>query len=230
MVSDGERIRPTPHPRRRPFRQAGRRGSSSRPTAPTHPWPAARAAAATFPDGDFLLVTVIDELEDPMADAGGFEGPVMDEKEAEEDHRAEVVEAQAALAATAHGFGTRPMRQRVVEHRGEGRGAKLCATAADEDADLLVVGSHGHGVLADALLGSISNYVVHHSTVPVLVVPPPREVGAAAGVPRVEPTVRTWSKIRPCRRCSRECGCWTCRCGGRCPTPPRSSPTSAPRC
>ena len=130
-------------------------------------------AAALFPDGDFLLVTVIDELEDPMADAGGFEGPVMDEKEAEEDHRAEVVEAQAALAATAHGFGSRPIRQRMVEHRGEGRGAKLCATAADEHADLLVVGSHGHGVLADALLGSISNYVVHHSTVPVLVVPPP---------------------------------------------------------
>ena len=38
---------------------------------------------------------------------------------------------------------------------------------------MLSVGSHGHGVLADALLGSISNYVVHHSTVPVLVVPPP---------------------------------------------------------
>ena len=41
---------------------------------------------------------------------------------------------------------------------------------------MLVVGSHGHGVLADALLGSISNYVVHHSTVPVLVVPRPRDV------------------------------------------------------
>lgn len=134
---------------------------------------AARGAAALFPEGDFLLVTVIDELEDPMADAGGFEGPVMDEREAEEDHRAEVVEAQAALAATARGFGSRAVAQRIVEHRGEGRGAKLCATAVDEHADLLVVGSHGHGVLADALLGSISNYVVHHSTVPVLVVPPP---------------------------------------------------------
>ena len=39
---------------------------------------AARVATAMFPEGDFLLVTVIDELEDPMADAGGFEGPAMD--------------------------------------------------------------------------------------------------------------------------------------------------------
>jgi nucleotide-binding universal stress UspA family protein len=132
---------------------------------------AARAAAATFPDGDFLLVTVIDELEDPMADAGGFEGPAMDEAEAEEEHRADAVDAQGALAATAQAFGPHAVHQRVVEHQGEGRGARLCAAAVDEGADLLVVGSHGHGVLADALLGSVSNYVVHHSAVPVLVVP-----------------------------------------------------------
>jgi nucleotide-binding universal stress UspA family protein len=132
---------------------------------------AARAAAAMYPDGEFLLVSVIDEPEDPMADAGGFEGPAMDEQEAVEEHRADVVDAQGALTATAHAFGSHPVHQRVLEHRGEGRGAKLCATAADEGADVIVVGSHGHGVLADALLGSISNYVVHHSSVPVLVVP-----------------------------------------------------------
>ena len=170
MVSDGER---TAEPASGPVPAGGSTRVLVATDGSDASLAAARRAAALFPDGDFLLVTVIDELEDPMADAGGFEGPVMDEKEAEEDHRAEVVEAQAALAATAHGFGSRPIRQRVVEHRGEGRGAKLCATAADEHADLLVVGSHGHAVLADALLGSISNYVVHHSTVPVLVVPPP---------------------------------------------------------
>lgn len=41
---------------------------------------------------------------------------------------------------------------------------------ASEDADLLVVGCHGHRAVASMLIGSVSNYCVHHAKVPVLVV------------------------------------------------------------
>ncbi len=51
----------------------------------------------------------------------------------------------------------------------EGRAGQVLAEAA-ESADLLVVGSRGHGGLAEALLGSVGQYCVHHAPCPVLII------------------------------------------------------------
>ena len=52
-----------------------------------------------------------------------------------------------------------------------GRAAEVILDAADRvKADLVVVGSHGHGFWGRSLLGSVSNAVVHHARCPVLVV------------------------------------------------------------
>jgi nucleotide-binding universal stress UspA family protein len=40
--------------------------------------------------------------------------------------------------------------------------------------DMLVVGSHGHGGIIGAMLGSVSQHVVSHSQCPVVVVPSPQ--------------------------------------------------------
>jgi nucleotide-binding universal stress UspA family protein len=52
----------------------------------------------------------------------------------------------------------------------DGPAATVVEAAAS--ADLVVVGSRGHGGLKGMLLGSVSHQVVHHSPCPVLVVPP----------------------------------------------------------
>ena len=63
----------------------------------------------------------------------------------------------------------------VRTHLIEGRpGPTIVGEAARLGADLLVVGSHGQGAMADIILGSVSLYVVHHSHTPICVVRPPR--------------------------------------------------------
>lgn len=49
-------------------------------------------------------------------------------------------------------------------------GHLLCKVAKDWQADLIVVGRRGRSGLAEALLGSVSNYVVHHAPCSVLVI------------------------------------------------------------
>ena len=65
----------------------------------------------------------------------------------------------------------------------KGRPADEIVTYADTiDADLIVVGSRGHGAIASALIGSVSRGVLHESRRPVLIVRGAR-VAAEAGVP-----------------------------------------------
>ena len=58
-----------------------------------------------------------------------------------------------------------PVLTRVIA----GHAAPALMDAARE-ADLLVVGSHGHGTFTGMLLGSTSQHCVHHSPCPVVVV------------------------------------------------------------
>jgi len=50
-------------------------------------------------------------------------------------------------------------------------GHLICETAKDEKAASIIVGQRGLGMISRMLLGSTSNYVVHHTNIPVTVVP-----------------------------------------------------------
>lgn len=61
---------------------------------------------------------------------------------------------------------------RVNKEVHEGHSGRLLIELS-EDADLMVVGSRGHGGFVSLLLGSVATYVVHHARCPVVVVPAP---------------------------------------------------------
>jgi nucleotide-binding universal stress UspA family protein len=61
---------------------------------------------------------------------------------------------------------------KATEVVAEGRPVEvLLETAREHDAALIVVGSHGEGVVSAAFLGSTALKLLHHSKLPVLVVP-----------------------------------------------------------
>jgi nucleotide-binding universal stress UspA family protein len=77
---------------------------------------------------------------------------------------AEKVLADAIGMARDPGSGV-PVLARAVE----GNAAQVLLDASD-GADLLVVGSRGHGGFTEALLGSVSQHCVHHARCPVVVI------------------------------------------------------------
>ena len=57
----------------------------------------------------------------------------------------------------------------IEQHVVEGYAPQIL-TDASAGADLLVVGSHGHGTFTDALLGSVSQHCAHHARCPVVII------------------------------------------------------------
>ncbi|KAI9327699.1 hypothetical protein DFJ73DRAFT_631981 [Zopfochytrium polystomum] len=64
--------------------------------------------------------------------------------------------------------GDKKYKVRLVSTLGDPREA-IAAKVESEKADVLIVGSHGRGLVRKALLGSVSDHLVKHAAVPVIV-------------------------------------------------------------
>ena len=51
-------------------------------------------------------------------------------------------------------------------------GPSIVDKARELGASLIVIGSRGRGTIRRTILGSVSDYIIHHTHVPVLVCPP----------------------------------------------------------
>jgi hypothetical protein len=81
---------------------------------------ARRSMELLRPGAHVVLVMVIPAFEDPMEDAGGIEGPVISEKQAEKDWKKETAAGQAALDRTAAALGTEAEVRLVPRRRIDG--------------------------------------------------------------------------------------------------------------
>lgn len=89
------------------------------------------------------------------------------------------IEAQQRLAALVPDPAT--ARCDVETVVGHGRAHReLLRIAAERDADVMVVGVHGRNAIEHALFGSTTERVLHVAQIPVLTVPPVRELAAIA--------------------------------------------------
>ncbi len=85
-------------------------------------------------------------------------------------HQETRTRAQKTLDDTAARVATADLTP--ITHLGDGSPLHVLAeTAQNIGADLVVLGSHGHGVVASLLLGSVAEGMVRKSIVPTLVVP-----------------------------------------------------------
>lgn len=94
-----------------------------------------------------------------------------------------VVPAEMAMSYTFDDTGARTILEQEnkrVAQAAANRGVSLAVHFENNDprnalldttADLVVIGSRGHGGVMGLLLGSVADYVAHHSKVPVVIVP-----------------------------------------------------------
>jgi len=117
-------------------------------------------------------VTLLAVVEEPVYSAFWSDGliapevlmPPPEELREELDRRAEEMLAESAEPLRAAGLEVQP------KIRFGNTAAEILQEAEEGEYDMIVMGSHGRGMLGGFLLGSVSNRVVHHARCPVLVV------------------------------------------------------------
>ena len=107
----------------------------------------------------FTLLTVQPQLPPRARSMVGKEAV-----EAYQREEAEKVLGPATQFLMRHGINPKSVAK--VGHAGEA----LCKAANTGGFDLVVMGSHGHGVFGNLVMGSVATQVLAHSKVPVLMV------------------------------------------------------------
>jgi nucleotide-binding universal stress UspA family protein len=124
---------------------------------------------AAQPSAEVLVLTAF-EVPAPVMSAPFVPMPVYSQEIVEELKRNAEQIADNANKGIGLGFPHAKVSSKVVMDE---PGAAIVSAAKEWNADLIVVGSHGHGFLGRMVLGSVSDYVVHNAPCSVMVVRTP---------------------------------------------------------
>ncbi|VDL92152.1 unnamed protein product [Schistocephalus solidus] len=69
------------------------------------------------------------------------------------------------------------VRYKAFLHIDSKPGQAIVRSANEHNITLIVIGSRGLGAIKRTFLGSVSDYIVHNSSIPVIIVPPKATVG-----------------------------------------------------
>ena len=136
---------------------------------------AVQRSAALFADAEAVVVSVASGIAN-LADAATAARVALSDDmirtavaRLRESAIEEARELAAAGAQMATDAGVRARAETLTA--GGAPWGELVSAARRIDADLIACGTHGRGAVARAILGSVSSGLVHHSGMPVLVVP-----------------------------------------------------------
>jgi nucleotide-binding universal stress UspA family protein len=114
-----------------------------------------------------VLVTVLDPPDESLVTGvSGFGAGSLTPEQYDELDRQRRAEAASLLTGTARRTGLAGAETLLLEGA---PGPAICDMAVEIGADVIVMGSRGHGGLRRAVLGSVSDHVVRHAPCPVLI-------------------------------------------------------------
>ena len=118
-----------------------------------------------------VLVTVVDVVDPSLVVGVGMAGGVISPEQAQRESDDRLAAGQAVLADTVQALRLGGAETTMLMGP---PGPAICELAESLPADVIVLGTRGHGGLRRAVLGSVSDHVVRNAPCPVVTVQPDR--------------------------------------------------------